>query len=272
MNRRDFVAGSLGASLAPGLGQTSAGPSGSAATPAATGRPQVLELRRYQFRFGPMAARHAEYAKAALLPALDRLGIRPVGAFTVSLGPSSPATYLLLPHPTAESVVTLAGRLTDDAEYGRAAGSFRALSASDPPYVRRDSWLMLAFAGFPTVEPPSGPAAVPSRVFELRTYESHNEGAGQKKIEMFEKLGEIPIFRRVGIRPVFFGRNVVGTGLPSLTYMTVFPDMAARDKAWAAFGEDPEWVKLRSAPGYANPDILSNINVQMLRPTDYSQI
>jgi NIPSNAP protein len=270
MHRRDFVAGSLGASIAPALGQTSPGPGPTTQGGTGMATPQILELRRYQFRMGPMAARHAEYAKNALVPAMNRQGIKPVGAFTVSVGSQVPATYLLLAHPSADSAVTLGGRLTQDAEYKQAGASFRSLPFSDPPYVRRDSWLMLAFTGFPRIEVPAGPVAVPGRVFELRTYESHNETAGLKKIEMFDQGGEVPIFRRVGITPVFFGRNVVGNGMPSLTYLTVFPDMAAREKAWAAFGADPDWVKLRSEPAYA--DIVSNIRIEMLRPADYSQI
>jgi len=38
------------------------------------------------------------------------------------------------------------------------------------------------------------------------------------------------------------------------------------------FRDDPEWVKLRGMPGYSNAEILTNINVQVLRPTDYSQV
>ncbi len=89
---------------------------------------------------------------------------------------------------------------------------------------------------------------------------------------MYDKAGELAIFRRVAITPVFFARNVVGPGLPSLTYMVVFADAAAREKAWAAFREDPEWVKLRSTAGYANADILTNIDTMLLRPTGFSQI
>ena len=270
MHRRDFVAGSLGASIAPVLGQTGPNTGTTATGGTKMAAPQILELRRYQFRSGPMAARHTEYAKTALVPAMNRLGIDNVGAFTVSLGSQTPATYLLLAHPNADSAVTLGGRLTQDAAYKDAASSFRSLPASDPPYVRRDSWLMVAFAGFPTVVPPTGPLAAPGRIFELRTYESYNETSGLKKIEMFEKGGELPIFARVGITPVFFGRTVVGNGMPSLTYMSVFADMAAREKAWAAFGEDPGWVKLRGEAQYQ--DTVSNIKIDMLKPASYSQI
>jgi hypothetical protein len=267
MDRRSFALGSLGAALGPALAASAEAQGTSSSGPAA--RPQILELRRYQFRFGPMQARHAEYAKAALVPALNRAGIKPVGAFNVAVGPGGPALYLLLPHANADSVVTLGSRLVSDDAYKQAAAAFRGLPATDPPYVRRESSLILAFDSVPVVEVP---VSAPSRVFELRTYESHNETAGLKKIEMFEKAGELAIFRRLGLAPVFFGRDIVGPRMPSLTYMVAFADMAARDKGWATFGEDPEWVKLRSTAGYANADIMTNITIQLLRPTDYSQV
>jgi len=264
--RRDFVATSLGATVAPVLGQ--AGSPAGPTTGAPAGAAQILELRRVRLRNGPMVARYNDYAKNALLPALNRAGVKPVGAFTLAFGPDAPSIYLLVPHPSAESVVTLTSRMNEDAEYVKAGAAFRALPASDPPYVRRDSTLMTAFAG--GLEPPSGPNAVPSRVFEMRTYESHNDRASLKKIEMFEKGGELPIFKRVGLNHVFFGRNVVGASLPSLTYMLVFPSLATLEKNWAVFRDDPEWVKLRSQPEYA--DTVSNISNVLLRPTDYSQI
>jgi hypothetical protein len=239
---------------------------------AANPPPQLLELRRYRLRFGPMEARFAEYQKSALVPALNRAGLKPVGAWSVLIGPDSPAVYMLLPHPTADSVAALAPRIASDAEYQRAAAAFRNLPAGDPPYVRREASLLAAFASMPSVEVPAGPLAAPSRVFELRTYESHNETAGLKKIEMFEKGGETSIFRRVGLQPVFFARSVIGPALPSLTYMLVFADVAAREKGWATFREDPEWVKLRATPGYTNAEILTNTHSMLLRPTDYSQL
>jgi hypothetical protein len=268
MNRRDFVAGTVGASLVPTLGEATA----SAQTPVApapAGKPQLLELRRVHLRQGTMVTRYHEYAKNALVPALNRAGVKPVGVFNVAVGPDSPTVYILLPHASAESMLTLTSRLNDDAEYQKIGAAFRALPASDPPYLRRESSLLTTFAGSPTLDVPSGPNAVPSRVFELRTYKSHNDRAGAKKIEMFEK-GEFPIFQRDGLTWVFFGKDIVGHTLPSLTYMLVFANLAAYDKAWAAFRDDPEWVKLRGLPEYQ--DIVSTIDNVLLRPTDYSQI
>ena len=110
-----------------------------------------------------------------------------------------------------------------------------------------------------------------SRMFELRTYEAHSKKANKKKIEMFNK-GEIEIFRRVGLTPVFFGETLIGTKLPCLTYMLVFENMAAHDANWGKFGGDPEWKKLSTTPGYTDPEILTNITNVFLRPTAYSQI
>jgi hypothetical protein len=54
--------------------------------------------------------------------------------------------------------------------------------------------------------------------------------------------------------------------------MLSFENMAARDKLWSAFGADAEWQKLRSQPGYADAEIVSNISNAILRPLDFSPI
>jgi len=261
MERRDFVSASVAAGVAAVAGE-SAAQEGK--------KVSLLELRHYRLRFGPMESRFVEHAKTALVPALNRAGIAPVGAFAVSVGPDSPSLFLLLPHATADSVATLDDRLEADAEYRRAGAAIRALPPSDPPYERLDSSLMSSFKTMPALKA-VGPIA-PGRVAELRRYESPNEPTGRKKIEMFEEGGEIAIFRRLGMAPLFFARNVVGARLPALTYMLMFPDAAAREKGWTAFRDDAEWAKLRSTPGYSNADILTGIHSALLRPTDFSQV
>jgi hypothetical protein len=65
---------------------------------------------------------------------------------------------------------------------------------------------------------------------------------------------------------------VFGVNQPSLTYMLAFYDLTAREKAWSAFGKDPEWQKLRVTPGLTDPEIVSNISNAILRPLAFSQI
>lgn len=230
--------------------------------------PEFYELRALRLHRGPMAKRLDTYLKEAFIPAARRAGCGPVGAFNVAVGPGNPSIYVLLPHPTLESFVTLRDRLSDDGEYKTTAADFRALPATDPPYLNQEVQLLRAFPHFPRVEVPE---AKP-RIFELRVYRSHSLSAAAKKIEMFDTGGEIEIFRRVGLAPVFFAQNLTGTTLPCLTYMLTFPDFATREKNWKAFGGDPDWKKLSSTPGFTDPEIVTDITNQILSPTAYSQI
>jgi hypothetical protein len=267
MERRAFLAASTAATIA-GLGP---GATSTARAQAVTaGGTQLLELRRYRLRQGPHAARFSAYLKDALVPALTRAGLGPIGAWNVSLGPESPTLHLLVPHRGLESLVTLDARLASDAEYGKAAASLLALPPSDPPYLRCDSSLIASVPTAPGIDKPTGAAAGAARVFELRTYRSPSEPAHRRKVEMFEAGGELALFKRLGMHTVFFGRDLVGPGLPCLTYMLVFADVLAREATWAKFREDPEWVSLRDQPQYR--DIVSGIDASFLRPTDYSGI
>jgi hypothetical protein len=156
--------------------------------------------------------------------------------------------------------------LMDDKEYRKAGSDFVNAPLSEPAFVRMESSLMLAFKDMPKLEVPEKK----KRLFELRTYESHSIKASKKKIEMFNEGGEIAIFKKTGLQPVFFGETLIGPLMPNLTYMLVFEDMADRDKKWKVFGSSPEWKKLRSNPAYK--DTVSNITDIILRPSGYSQI
>jgi hypothetical protein len=119
------------------------------------------------------------------------------------------------------------------------------------------------------VAPPPGAGTAGPRIVELRTYESHSDRAALNKLAMFN-AGEVPVFRRAGLTPVFFGETIVGGKMPSLTYMLTFRDMAARDAAWGAFGRDPDWKTLSADPQYReNVSAISDI---ILQPTSYSQL
>jgi len=272
MERRAFLAASTAAAFTTTLDlAASAAAEPRAQAPSGGAAPLVFELRRYRLHTGTMATRLGAYVKDALVPALGRMGIGPVGVFNVAVG-EGPTLHVLIPHKDAASALTLVDRLSADAEYLEAAAPLRNLPSSDPPYVRVDSSLHAAVPTFPAIEKPAGAAAGPSRLFELRTYRSHSVLGHRKKVEMFEQGGELAIFKRVGLDTVFFARDVVGAGLPSLTYMLVFADAATREKNWDVFRQDPAWLKLRAQPGYADAEIVSGITSTILRPADGSQI
>lgn len=268
MKRRDFlkstaIAASLGglASTLPTL----------AAEPGATPAREFYELRRYQFRRGPMVKRFEEYITNAALPAMGRMGVGPIGAFTATSGPDTPAAYVLIPFKSMTDFATMGERLRADAEYQKAGADYINATAGDPPYVRYESSLLVAFTGVPKLEVPAQKTGGKSRIFELRTYESHSKKANKKKIEMFNE-GELTLFRKHGLAPVFFGETIIGPKQPNLIYLLAFDDMAAKDKSWGAFGSDPEWKKMSSAPGFTDAEIVSNISNVFLRPMACSQI
>jgi len=198
------------------------------------------------------------------IPAMNRIGIGPVGAFEAIYGPNSPTLHVLLVHKSLDTVVNSASMLMADDEYRKA--DFVNTSLSEPAYLRVESSLMLAFKGLPKLRVPEKK----DRIFELRRYESHSIKAAKKKIEMFNEGGEIGIFLKTGLEPVFFGETIIGPRMPNLTYMLVFSDMADRDKRWDVFRVAPEWKKLSGDPQYK--DTVSNITDIILRPTAYSQI
>jgi hypothetical protein len=217
-------------------------------------------------RTGAARNQVGNFLKNVGIPAMNRIGIKPVGVFTPVYGPSQPTLHVLLVHDSLDSVLQASSRLLADPEVREKGASFIDASLSDPAFVRYESSLMAAFSHMPTIEPP----AFKERIFELRIYESHSAKAGKKKVEMFNEGGEIAIFKKTGLNPVLFGETIIGPNLPNLTYMLAFKDMADRDANWQVFRDHPDWKKLSGDPAYK--DTVSNITDIILRPTEYSQI
>ena len=242
--------------------------SGTSAAPAST--PEYYELRRYLLRTGPQTQLTETYFAKALIPALRRLGLGPIGAFRLEVGPDTPSFYLLLPGLSAEKIVTSTAQLARDDQFLAAAEPFWAAPATAPAFERVESSLLRAFAGWPRlVPPPGGPTA--KRILQLRTYESPSYRAHLRKVEMFEH-GEFGIFQTAGFHQVFYGTNLIGARLPSLTYMLSAADQAALDAAWQNFRNAPAWHKLSTDPHYSYEEIVSNITNLILSPLTCSEI
>jgi hypothetical protein len=166
-----------------------------------------------------------------------------------------------------EALVTLDARLAEDTEFIKASPAFWEAPASAPAFVRVESSLMSAFAGWPKLVAPKSE----KRIFQLRTYESASDAAHIRKVHMFNEA-EIGIFTRTGLTPVFFGDTLIGHRMPSLTYMLTFADVAELNARWAVFGSDPAWKELSHRPQNADAEIVSNISNLYLSPLSCSQI
>jgi hypothetical protein len=263
LNRRRFLSASLATSavtLAPGAG----------AQPAPSQGREYYLLRRYFLQSGPQNGLTEHFIADALIPALTRRGMGPVGAFSVNIGPETPTCCVLIPSHSLEDLATLDLALAKDAEFLKVAEPFWNAPAPAPAFVRSDSTVLAAFEGWPRVTPPPQTAGA-KRVYQMRTYESPSYRDHVRKVEMFHS-GEFDIFKAAGFRNVFFGDTLVGTRMPSLTYMLSFDDLAELNAHWAAFSGNPDWKKLSADPKYALESIVSNITNLILSPMSCSQI
>jgi len=228
---------------------------------------QYLDLRHYEFATAEQQAAFGQFMADAAIPALNRLGISPVGVFKEAEADKL-GLYVLLPHPSLASVGTANTLLLADKTFQKAGSAVIDSPKGSPVYKRFESSLLLSFDDCPKVEVPSKKA---TRVFQLRIYESHNATKAKRKIEMFnERGGEIAIFRKTGLNPVFFGESVVGKLMPNLTYMVGFDDAEAQKAAWSAFGKHPDWNRVKSLEYFKGT--VSNITNIVLRPAACSQI
>ncbi len=119
------------------------------------------------------------------------------------------------------------------------------------------------------VQAPGGSLAPDSRAFELRTYT-----AAPGKLEALHARFRDHTNRLFAKH----GMKIVGFWVPSdkdkgadntLVYMLEYPDRAAREKAWEAFRQDPEWIAVRDA-SEAKGKLVEKADSVMLTATDYS--
>lgn len=262
MKRRKFIASGTA------LGLVGTAPFVMAATSKKNGQ-TYIELIKYTLFTGEKKNRVRNFYRDVAINALNRTGVSPVGVFDVKYGENAPYLYVLLQHDSLEDFAAYPQKLLKDQQYVKKGRDFLEAPLSDPSYVRKESKLLRSFKNMPEVEVPKKMVGK-DHIIEMRIYESHSYNYAQKKIQMFNEGGEIDIFKKTGLTPVFFGETVIGPGMPNLTYMVAFEDMEARDKNWKTFVDSPAWNKLKKDTQYK--DTVSNITDIILRPAPFSQI
>jgi hypothetical protein len=122
----------------------------------------------------------------------------------------------------------------------------------------------------PTIAP-SPSLAKDSRCFEIRTYTA----APGKLEELHARFRNhtMKLFKKHGMEVVgFWGPTDKEKGSENtLVYVLAFPSREARDKAFRAFGADPEWQKAR-AESEKNGRLAEKVESVILMATDYSPI
>ena len=237
------------------------------------GKRELIEIKTYACSsVGKRDALMAVFDQA-LVPALNRQGIKNVGVFwtsgEVNEGNAAYETnvFVVIPHPTMDSFVSGDQRLLADARFVQDAAAIFNAPMKDPLYDSCSSSLLLAFATCPQVRQVTAAA---DRLLQLRIYNSYTIERNARKVAMFEQGGEIGIFRECGMEPVFFGQALAGDRLANLTYLLGFADKETKETAWKRFRDHPSWNKLKADPQYK--DTANKITNILLRPSKGSQL
>ncbi len=232
---------------------------------------EYYEVRSYVLGENGDADAIDGYLRDALLPALKRQKVGPVGVFTNSKDDQtgSPRIVVVIPFDSADQVTAVEAKVQADPQFQSDAKSYLDRDPKQSPYARISSELLASMACMPKLEVPTDSLDNEDRVYELRVYESPNERLGNLKVDMFNS-GEVPIFLDCKIQPIFIGQAVIGPQTPNLTYLTMYPSEQERLDAWVAFLKHPDWDKLKVVPKYQGT--VSRIDKFILVPKSYSEM
>ena len=119
MERREFMTSVVGGTLAAG-----AAGAGEASAQTAAPEPRDDVWRQYICATAPGWRRLADYLQNAAIPALNRIGHSPVGAFEVVTGVPGPTAFVLVPLPKLASLGEIETKLRADPGGPRAGRRF----------------------------------------------------------------------------------------------------------------------------------------------------
>ena len=106
-------------------------------------------------------------------------------------------------------------------------------------------------------------------IYELRVYRCV-PGRLPALLKRFDTI-TLKLFEKHGIKQAGFFTTLVGQSNQELTYFLAWESLADRDKKWAAFQSDPDWISAR-AQTEADGQIVENVNSQLLVPTAFSAV
>ncbi len=235
---------------------------------AAAEKRRVFVLEQYYFKNGTQPGRFDEYVTKAALPLLSKIHSGPKIFLTALAAPHMPQTAVIMGFQSVDELWGVREKVMADTELAKALETWE--SHTEQPYEHFSTALLEAAPYCPDVVPDPEPRKVP-RIFELRTYHSPT---WRQLTALHERFAgsEIKIFHRVGVNPIMYTSTILGPNMPNLTYVIPFENLAAREKAWDAFGTDPEWIKVRKESTDKHGQISSVIQISLYRATGYSPI
>lgn len=106
-------------------------------------------------------------------------------------------------------------------------------------------------------------------LYELRVYYAV-PGRLPALLKRFDTI-TLKIWERHGIRQAGFWTVAIGESNQALYYLLAWESLADREKKWATFQADPEWISKRAETEKDGPIVERVIN-QILQPTSFSSV
>jgi NIPSNAP len=106
-------------------------------------------------------------------------------------------------------------------------------------------------------------------LYELRVYYAI-PGRLPALLKRFDTI-TLKIWERHGIRQAGFWTVAVGESNQALYYLLAWESLADREKKWATFQADPEWISKRAETEKDGPIVERVVN-QILQPTSFSAV
>jgi hypothetical protein len=106
-------------------------------------------------------------------------------------------------------------------------------------------------------------------IYEMRVYRCV-PGRLPALVNRFETI-TLKLWEKHGIRQAGFFTTLIGESNQELTYFLAWESLAEREKKWAAFQSDPDWITARTKTE-ADGQIVGNIVNQLLVPTAFSSV
>lgn len=104
-------------------------------------------------------------------------------------------------------------------------------------------------------------------IYELRTYHCV-PGRLSALLKRFENA-TIRLFEKHGFRQLGFWTVAIGESNQDLIYILQWESLADREKKFAAFQSDPEWIEARRQSEENGP-LLTSVTNAILTPTAFS--
>ena len=106
-------------------------------------------------------------------------------------------------------------------------------------------------------------------IHELRIY-TCLPGRLPALLQRFETT-TLGIWERIGIRQTGFWTTEIGASNHKLYYLLAWESLAERERKWASFTSDPEWL-LKREESERERLIVASIENHILRPTTFSAL